>query len=1407
MKRRKTKIAFLFCLPIVAFFTLAVFLVSSLVSGYVSAISGNGGGIFIKSGSQIELNDGTTVSGNTSGSNGGGVYNYGGSLVMNGEKVEDYIYFGSYPKTLEPDTSLISSTQDSNGYYIGKDGISRFAKIESANPCDSSYVFNNGAQISSGSSYYFKVEPIKWKILEVKNGKALLLCEDIIDVHQFFNYSSERTINDSTIYASNYKYSDIRAWLNGYSQEEGNTNGENWSSNGFLQKAFTETEQSVILTTTVNNKASTTENSSNTYVCENTNDKVFLLSYQDMINPNYGFDSSSTNYDTARMKQTTDYARANHAWYDTSTDYLYNGYYWLRSPSTDISHAVSRVDHYGCSGYYYGVNSYDLGVVPALYVSESKLFNTSISGNKAVNGGGIYNYSGDVVMNGGAIYGNTASTGKGHNVYNKSNFTMNGGTIGSAVDMEYEYVRIDENGNEDPLGKYVLFGSWPQLLKESNVTIDENWVDEDGYYIGSDLERYVKKSSSYYKVEPIKWRILKEENGEAFLLCENALTHVKYSEYSTNKTLSDGSEITPNNYEYSYVREWLNGYWRCKADGFLPTAFTSEEQKVILETEVDNSLGYANNTFDKVFLLSIQEVLNSEYGFSSSTKADENRMKMLVDSASSSSAYSTWCLRSAGSLNSDNSTTYDGTLVYCVTKNGEINAYDARITSQWYNSFGIVPALRISLASTKVSEDVEYGIYNDTGAMKILGGTVYDNIYNNLGLQIDSSAKVYSTIRLAGSGFVNYSQNGDAYPYFKILVDDSHDLYDSSSSDVLNGLILRVTYTDSIDLSKFIIDYDDSKFSLVVTNENNQLDVRLETKKTVYFTSNWKTTFQNYEDYAEIQKISFQDRVISNEYSLLYSTDTINCYTANYATGINVIFTSDYNIEIAGPGVFKDLDNVEEINFNGVKYCTGQSSVDDFGNATNGTSMAWMFCDCYNLQKIDLSDWDVSFVKNMKYMFSGCSTLESLDLSKWDNSKVEDMRFMFENCYALKKLFIGNFESHETDVETAYMFKGCSSLEMLDLSGFEHISHTYLLGFYSEDLKVFKTPYNCDVDFTFTSGLINSQGEEVTQILTTDKHSQTLVSEDLLGVSWFSDSITISGTIDEELQSAGYDYDVNELTNIRFEFLTPSGYHQVGETTCGAFLWVSNKDPYDVALVSEKLIKPASCVGFFMNLTKLKRIILTNFSTSGCDMTRQMFWNCSSLEAINVGGLDTSSVTDMRAMFYGCASLKKLYLTNFDVSNLSVSHSGSRNTLFTNCSKLQILDLSSFDLSSSSVALSIPKLASLQTFRTPYGNASAISLTSVGVTLYDEEGNTVTSIPANLTESMTLSKVKPTTTTETAFVSDGGNITSNIVSNLKTSEWRNNLSIGIQRQEKELFFEDKKKWQIEIDEDDDLNEE
>ena len=255
----------------------------------------------------------------------------------------DYIYFGEYPQTLKADNVTVGDVADEDGYYLGSDG-ERYAKVV-ADPDDSGYTFSDGSAVTEGSTYYFKVEPIRWRILSESDGSAFILADGII-ANKAYDAGED----------NNYKNSDIRAWLNGE----------------FLNTAFGEVAQSLIEMTEVDNSVYSTGYSSNQYACENTFDKVFLLSYREVVNSDYGFSSNSSTYDTARRMTVSDYARSTGAYMYTGSDYFGCGYWWLRSPGnykSFFARYVYRHGGYVSDGYFGSVYRDGNGVVPALNIN------------------------------------------------------------------------------------------------------------------------------------------------------------------------------------------------------------------------------------------------------------------------------------------------------------------------------------------------------------------------------------------------------------------------------------------------------------------------------------------------------------------------------------------------------------------------------------------------------------------------------------------------------------------------------------------------------------------------------------------------------------------------------------------------------------------------------------------------------------------------------------------------------------------------------------------------------------------------------------------------------------------------------------------------------------------------------
>jgi len=156
---------------------------------------------------------------------------------------------------------------------------------------------------ASGTAYYFKVEPIQWRVLSgAGTASGLVVSEKLLTNSVYYTSNDDRKTPENPIHLNNYKYSTLRAMLNGYDGSDYNV--ANFTNAGFLDAAFTTAEKAYITTTTVDNSAATTEDSSNANACANTNDRIFALSYREYTNTDYFSDNES------RYGILSDYARA-----------------------------------------------------------------------------------------------------------------------------------------------------------------------------------------------------------------------------------------------------------------------------------------------------------------------------------------------------------------------------------------------------------------------------------------------------------------------------------------------------------------------------------------------------------------------------------------------------------------------------------------------------------------------------------------------------------------------------------------------------------------------------------------------------------------------------------------------------------------------------------------------------------------------------------------------------------------------------------------------------------------------------------------------------------------------------------------------------------------------------------------
>ena len=176
---------------------------------------------------------------------------------------------------------------------------------------------------------------------------------------------------------------------------------------------------------------------------------------------------------------------------------------------------------------------------------------------------------------------------------------------------------------------------------------------------------YFANTVYWFRYEPLAWRVLDATYEKNLLVF--AMSVLDAQPFAQKG----------NDYAASVIRTWLN-------DSFVRTAFSADETAFLKEAALADA-----GVTDKVFLLSLDDMTNTAYGFSSVTSSDDARSAMGTDYAKAQgmtynlySGNAHWLLRTAKGSFSD---------VYRT-------AYDGNITStlSYFNFNGTRPAMRLN---------------------------------------------------------------------------------------------------------------------------------------------------------------------------------------------------------------------------------------------------------------------------------------------------------------------------------------------------------------------------------------------------------------------------------------------------------------------------------------------------------------------------------------------------------------------------------------------------------------------------------------------------------------------------------------------------------------------------------------
>ena len=262
------------------------------------------------------------------------------------------------------------------------------------------------------------------------------------------------------------------------------------------------------------------------------------------------------------------------------------------------------------------------------------------------------------------------------------------------------------------------------------------------------------------------------------------------------------------------------------------------------------------------------------------------------------------------------------------------------------------------------------------------------------------------------------------------------------------------------------------------------------------------------------------------------------------------------------------------------------------GVLQTGTNASGMFAYLTNIEKLDLSKLDTSYITNMSKMFYMSSGLKSIDLSNFNTSNVTNMNGMFWGCSSLASLDLKTFNTSKvTDMNN--MFAECSNITELDLSNFD-----------TSNVTTMGNPYSYGYGGMFR----NCKSLKKLNVSSFNTSKVKYMSNMFQGCPSLT-SLDLSN------------FDTSNVTAMASMFATCTNLTSLN-------------------LTSFNTSKVTNMQGMFYDCSSLVNLNLSSFNTSNVTNMYSMFAFCKNIKTIYVSDLwNTSNVTSSSLMFHSCTSL------------------------------------------------------------------------------------------------------------------------------------------------------------------------
>lgn len=338
-----------------------------------------------------------------------------------------------------------------------------------------------------------------------------------------------------------------------------------WLNEQFIGQAFSAEEQKLIKQTNVTNPRNSVYSIDGG---KNTTDQIYILSEEEVQNTKYGFCQITNEFSQTRNPAASDYSYSKGTHYsEFAADSREKGsYWWIRTPGQSLSRAATvfngKLDMEGSDA-----DCANLGIVPVMHLKRSAASQT--------------------------------------------------------FKAPVHYCKTNHNSIWDTIS----FGNYPATqVADADVTaeITDAVYDENGDAVVGNtkyrrvLEYGTENTYTYYKWEPIQWKVLSYDGTTLYLMTQNAIDCKEYDLGENDRW--DGSY----RWSSSVIRKWLN-------ETFYQQAFDEKEKADIKQTELMNVSD--DITTDAVYLPFSSDMLNPSYGFCKYTDAYDQRAVSFTDYA------------------------------------------------------------------------------------------------------------------------------------------------------------------------------------------------------------------------------------------------------------------------------------------------------------------------------------------------------------------------------------------------------------------------------------------------------------------------------------------------------------------------------------------------------------------------------------------------------------------------------------------------------------------------------------------------------------------------------------------------------------------------------------------------------